>query len=402
MSRTLYSAQLLTAANDPVRSLPGQPPTFAPNRNARVSNAAKMFGSAYLLVSLFVFPIGCSHREGDVAASLRSLAVELLDAISRDQNSIVPDAVLNHTTCFAIIPSLPGGSGVVTAGGLATCREAPDKWGNPFLISFTGRPQPKQTNLMVFVLSEHGVRMLQSAKLRVGQRARAPLTSTAPVTTQADLNGDSLVYDHAAGATASSSAKGTIKRASAASALSEKGSERFLSSVTSLFNSIIPTGIVIHHTAVLPFNNELPKNVRDVDKFHQARGFEITCMGHIYHIAYHYLILPNGTVKAGRPEGCQGAHAEGYNSYLGIAVVGDFTGKDGAARKNGPTVPTSQQINALVQLCRRLRDRYNIPLQHIVRHSAISSTDCPGKQFPFQYVLQQLAQQPELAARPRG
>jgi N-acetyl-anhydromuramyl-L-alanine amidase AmpD len=152
---------------------------------------------------------------------------------------------------------------------------------------------------------------------------------------------------------------------------------------------------------VLPANNELPKNVRDVDNFHQARGFEITCMGHVYHIAYHYLILPNGAVKAGRPEKCQGAHAKGYNSYVGIAVVGDFTGKDSAG-KNGPIVPTNQQIKSLVQLCRRLRDRYSIPLQHIVRHGDISSTDCPGRRFPFQHVLQQLAQQPEPAAGPKG
>jgi hypothetical protein len=349
-----------------------------------------------------MFAIGCSDSEGNDAVSLRSKAVDLLDAISRDSNTIVPDAVLNQTRCFAIIPSLGGGSGAVSAGGLATCREAPDKWGTPFLISFTGRLQrSQQTNLLAFVLSENGERMLQSAKLQVGQRAPAPVTSTMPVTIQTDLNSDSLIYEQAEGAIAISPAKGKLERASGGPTLSEKASKGFLSSVTSLFNSIVPTGIVIHHTAVLPANNELPKNVRDVDNFHQARGFEITCMGHVYHIAYHYLILPNGAVKAGRPEKCQGAHAKGYNSYVGIAVVGDFTGKDSAG-KNGPTVPTNQQIKSLVQLCRRLRDRYSIPLQHIVRHGDISSTDCPGRRFPFQHVLQQLAQQPEPAAGPKG
>jgi N-acetylmuramoyl-L-alanine amidase len=151
---------------------------------------------------------------------------------------------------------------------------------------------------------------------------------------------------------------------------------------------------------VIPTNNGLPANERDVDNFHQSRGFNISCLGRVYHIAYHYLILPDGTVKPGRPERCQGAHAEGYNSYLGISVVGDFSGKDNPKGTNGPRRPTDRQINSLVQLCRRLRDRYNIPLQHIVRHSDISSTDCPGSRFPFRYVLQQLAQQPGLAARP--
>lgn len=364
-------------------------------------NAAKMLASACLVVCVLVLTIGCDRREGDNDSPLRSEAADLLDSISRDPKNIIPNAVLNHTSCFAIIPSLTGGNAPVSADGLATCREAREQWNTPFLISFTGRsPRPKQTNLVIFVLSQNGVRRLQSAKLRIGQRVPAPLTSTTPVTTQAELDDDSLVYEYTEGTTASSPAKGTVERTPTRSALSEKGFKRFLSSVTSLFNGIIPTGIVIHHTALLPANNQLPRNVRDVDEFHQARGFEITCMGHVYHIAYHYLILANGTVKAGRPERCQGAHAQGYNSYLGIAVVGDFSAKNGVAGKNGANVPTKQQIKSLVQLCRRIRDQYNIPLQHIVRHSDISSTNCPGSGFPFRYILEQLAQQPELAARP--
>lgn len=394
-----YSQQQRSNAPDP---LPGQPPFAALNRNALMPNAIRICRPTYVLVPLLMWAIGWSQSAGKDGAPLLAQAADLLDTISHNPHNSIPDAVLNRTRCITVIPFLAGGNAAIRADGLASCREAPDRWGTPFVINFSGRlPRAQRANLVVFVLSETGARTLQSAELHVGQRVPAPLASTNPVTTQADLSGDSLSYQHAAGKLSSSSAKGSLRLAAGdRGTLPKKAAEGFLSSVTSLFNSIIPMGIVIHHTAVIPTNNGLAINERDVDNFHQARGFGISCLGRVYHIAYHYLILPDGTVKPGRPERCEGAHAEGYNSYLGISVVGDFSRKDNPRGKNGPSSPTDRQINSLVQLCRRLRDRYNIPLQHIVRHSDISSTDCPGSRFPFRYVLQQL-EQPGLAARPQ-
>jgi N-acetyl-anhydromuramyl-L-alanine amidase AmpD len=104
--------------------------------------------------------------------------------------------------------------------------------------------------------------------------------------------------------------------------------------------------------------------------------------------------MPNGKVKAGRPERCEGAHAVGYNSYLGISLVGDFSSEDNPTGEKGPTKPSAAQIASLLQLCRRLKTRYNIPLQHIVRHSDISNTKCPGDRFPFRMILDQLQRGP--------
>ena len=74
---------------------------------------------------------------------------------------------------------------------------------------------------------------------------------------------------------------------------------------------------------------------RDIDKYHQARGFEILCFGRVYHVAYHYLIMPNGRVQTGRPERCEG--------------VGDFSSEDNPAGKEGPInssgQPTQSQAN---------------------------------------------------------
>jgi len=167
-----------------------------------------------------------------------------------------------------------------------------------------------------------------------------------------------------------------------------------VNSVTSYFNSITPAGIILHHTAVLPGDESVPSNTGEIDEFHRLRGFDIRCQGREYHVAYHYLILPDGTVMTGRPERCQGAHAKGYNSYLGIALVGDFSSTDNPDGSKGPPVPTDAQMRALTKLCRELMEKYHIPLQHVMRHNDVARTRCPGDRFPFAILLRDLAAHP--------
>jgi hypothetical protein len=326
----------------------------------------------------------------------------VLDEISKKSQNAVPDAVLNSTKCVVVIPSITGGTVHVRAGGVASCREAADSWSAPAFVKFNGRGiRAQRADLLVFVLSDTGMRALRSGELQIGggKRTAAPLVSTTPVTTQVELDAELLTYEGAASVLSSSEASGVIRRDAETSdavhnTVPRKTTEKYLSSVVSYFNTITATGIVIHHTAVIPGESTAPRSERDIDEYHRARGFEILCFGRVYHVAYHYLIMPDGKVKQGRPERCEGAHAKGYNSYLGISVVGDFSSEDNPAGKKGPTRPTAKQIASLLQLCRQLRDRYNIPLQHIVRHSDISSTKCPGDRFPFRSVLDQLQGRP--------
>jgi hypothetical protein len=326
----------------------------------------------------------------------------VLDEISRKSQNAVPDAVLNSTKCVVVIPSITGRTVNIDARGVASCREAADGWSAPAFVKFNGRGiRDHGSDLLVFVLSETGTQALRSGELQIeGQkRAAAPLVSTTPVTTQVELAAESLTYEGAAGLLSSSEASGVIRHNADISdavhdALPKEAIEKYRSSVVSFFNTITVTGIVIHHTAVIPGEDTVPQSEGEIDQYHQARGFEILCFGRIYHVAYHYLIMPNGTVQAGRPERCEGAHAQGYNSYLGISVVGDFSSQDNPTGKKGPIRPSANQIASLVQLCRRLMDRYHIPLQHIVRHSDISSTKCPGDRFPFRSLLDQLQSNP--------
>lgn len=153
----------------------------------------------------------------------------------------------------------------------------------------------------------------------------------------------------------------------------------------SLVNTVRPAGIIIHHSAIRPFPDGRPIDAKLIDEIHRERGYSAFYWGRFYHIGYHYLILPDGTVQQGRPEHCKGAHTQGYNSYIGICLVGDFSSMDNPNGERGLTEPTEAQMRALTELCRNLRQKYQIPIQSVVRHSDVNpNTECPGDRFPFE------------------
>lgn len=159
----------------------------------------------------------------------------------------------------------------------------------------------------------------------------------------------------------------------------------------SVSNSTRPAGIIIHHAAIPPRPDGRPIDAKLIDEIHGERGFSAFYWGHFYHIGYHYIILPDGTVQQGRPEHCKGAHAQGYNSYIGICLVGDFSSKDNPNGERGLTVPTEAQMQSLTSLCHTLSERYHIPVQRIIRHSDVNpNTECPGDRFPYEALLKAL------------
>ncbi|MCU1311102.1 MAG: N-acetylmuramyl-L-alanine amidase, negative regulator of AmpC, AmpD [Candidatus Angelobacter sp.] len=163
-------------------------------------------------------------------------------------------------------------------------------------------------------------------------------------------------------------------------------------------NSIQPEGIIIHHTG--PLNAEgQPVDVEFLDSFHQERGYGSYYWGRVYHVGYHYIILPNGGVQEGRPEHLHGAHAQGFNSYLGIALVGNFSARP--QRSGTPSSdPTPAQLRSLIALSKDLSRRYHIPASRILRHSDVAQTECPGQRLPYRnvvaavYGVSSVAQQP--------
>lgn len=96
-------------------------------------------------------------------------------------------------------------------------------------------------------------------------------------------------------------------------------------------------------------------------------------------IGYHFVIHQDGTIEAGRPHNCQGAHAYGINNRsVGITFVG---------RYNEPNNMPILQFNSGVQLTAWLIENC-YPNANIIGHrDAIKyggdPSSCPGMYFPF-------------------
>ena len=70
---------------------------------------------------------------------------------------------------------------------------------------------------------------------------------------------------------------------------------------------------LVVHCAATPAGKAF--TAEDIRQWHKARGFK--------DIGYHFVILLDGTLEAGRPLDLAGAHAEGYNAAsVGVCYVG--------------------------------------------------------------------------------
>jgi hypothetical protein len=352
--------------------------------------------------ALFFFLVGpfvsAQSTTGADAVALLKGTTQILTELSRGSATTVPDAVLNRTQCVVVIQ----GARTRLHSGTTACRENSDRWNSPVLVTFERQDgAARAATLLIFASSDAAVRALRSGLLEIQtyKYSIAPLAPKKAILDENELNADVFTYEYRRGRLSGARLHGIVRQSKANGRQSaedgvlhapQKITKRYLSSLTSFFNTIVPSGIVIHHSAVLPDEDTPPRDERQIDKYHATRGFEITCFGHVYHVAYHYLILTNGRIQSGRPDRCEGAHAKGYNSYLGISIIGDFDGQDNPKGERGPAKPNEKQIASLIRLCHRLMLRYHIRASHIVRHSDIAGTRCPGNRFPFSAFLKKL------------
>lgn len=79
---------------------------------------------------------------------------------------------------------------------------------------------------------------------------------------------------------------------------------------------------------------------------------------------YHFLVLPEGAVVELRGFGVRGAHARGYNRWLGVAVLGD-----------GEVITPAERIALLEVIDAHVaRGGQNL----VIPHNAVSRKRCPG------------------------
>ncbi|HYG33341.1 MAG TPA: peptidoglycan recognition family protein [Clostridia bacterium] len=151
--------------------------------------------------------------------------------------------------------------------------------------------------------------------------------------------------------------------------------------LTSYINTISPDGILIHHSAVPPIpGKEIDAEL--LDGIFRNRGYNDFYWGQIYHIAYHYVITPDGAVLKTRPEHLRAPEPAQHNSYIGICLIGNFSSADNPDGTRGLTSPTNAQMNSLVALTHALQARYRIPTTRVKLHGEVAHTACPGDRFP--------------------
>ncbi len=143
--------------------------------------------------------------------------------------------------------------------------------------------------------------------------------------------------------------------------------------------------IVYHHTAMHP---DAPLEAI-IAQFEQ-RGW-LT--------GYHAVVFPDGRIQVICRWDRIGNHAKGYNDRsLGLALHGNFETRPTVPQNNargqyGPSIPTSDQLDAAARLIALWMHLYDMPQAFknvLVPHSDLNSTACPGNRFPHA-ALQELA-----------
>ena len=369
-----------------------------------------------LLLGAAAYPSAASHatessNENQQATPNRAYAADMLRLATVMLQQIegaadyIPVAVLNDTKCLLIINEVAAENGHSLA--LKTCRK-PDNWLPPevFTVQLYDASPMVKGGLILLVMGDEEAKEVAAGSFNLQQIAEGTLVrdsspkSVAEVAHRAavayTLDGQALRPVAIGGVTGSANEESTAwLKAEIEHPVRVHGgpgadvqAEGFAREVNAFFSTIQPSGIIIHHSAILPPDPDEPGDY--LDQFHAARGFSIVCGGRTYHVAYHYIILENGNIELGRPDRCEGAHTRGFNGYIGIVVVGDFSSHDNRDGHNGAIRPSTAQMARLVELCRHLRDQYHIPIQHVLQHGDVGRTDCPGDNFPFRKFLAQL------------
>jgi len=136
--------------------------------------------------------------------------------------------------------------------------------------------------------------------------------------------------------------------------------------------------IVIHHTAT---------SRGSVESIHEAHLKKKDKSGNPWlGIGYHFVIgngngMPDGEIEQTFRwrQQMHGAHA-GVGDYnqqgIGIVLVGNFEKQH----------PTAAQLVAVKSLVKMLKAEYRIDVDHVIGHSDVKATACPGKYFPLDEV----------------
>jgi lipid-binding SYLF domain-containing protein len=163
------------------------------------------------------------------AASSREATVDRLDHAGNVLHEImaapdrgIPEEVLEHAKCIAVVPHLLKGGfvfGAENGRGIATCRTA-DGWSAPAFFTITGGSWGLQigiegVDLVMIIQNDHGMKHLIDSNFELGADASAaagPVGRHASADTDWKLETEVLTYSRARGAFAGVTLNGAAIR----------------------------------------------------------------------------------------------------------------------------------------------------------------------------------------------
>jgi len=165
----------------------------------------------------FVAMLGLGVASAAWAESDREATVNRLDHAGRVVHEImaapdngIPEEVLEHAKCIAVVPHLLKGGfvfGAENGRGVATCRTSAG-WSAPAFFAITGGSWGLQIgvegiDLVLIIQDERGMKQLLSSKFELGADASAaagPVGRHASADTDWKMNAEILTYSRARGA----------------------------------------------------------------------------------------------------------------------------------------------------------------------------------------------------------
>src|ERR1700687_5759013 len=163
----------------------------------------------FLLAMLCFGTLGWAGTAREDATNRRENATHVVHAIMGAHDSGIPEEVLEHAKCIAVVPHMIKGGfvfGAENGRGVATCRTA-NGWSAPAFFAITGGNWGLQIgiegiDLVMIIQNEKGMQRLLSSKFELGADASAaagPVGRHASADTDWKLNTEILTYSRAKG-----------------------------------------------------------------------------------------------------------------------------------------------------------------------------------------------------------
>jgi SH3 domain-containing YSC84-like protein 1 len=163
-----------------------------------------------LAAILSLTSIGWAATDREATNDRLDHAGSVLHEIMAAPDKGIPEEVLDHAKCIAVVPNMIKGGfvfGAQNGRGVATCRSG-NVWSAPMFFAITGGSWGLQigvegVDLVMIIQNERGMRQLLSSKFELGADASAaagPVGRHASANTDWKLDAEILTYSRAKGA----------------------------------------------------------------------------------------------------------------------------------------------------------------------------------------------------------